>query len=246
MIQVDLKPGNILIGLVAVILGFTLAHYVGLITWFYFGHDTVKGLVPAFNLDVEGNIPSWFSSILLFSSGLLLGFVASTQKRMGKPVAAWWVLAAIFLFLSVDEFMAIHEALGTNFGEFIGASGLLLEYSWVLLYGPIGVVLLALFIPFLRRLPRRSRNLMILGGIVYVSGAIGVELIGSRFWTVDQQGPQQWEYYVMAGIEETLEMLGLAIFIYSLLVFAVSSGISISATGQSTSGLEGGDVLGSE
>lgn len=230
IIQLTVKPKAVLVGLIALTLGLAAAHYLGMVSWFYFGHDYVRGLVPAFNMDEEGNLPAWFSSMLLFSSGVLLALIGRAQGQAKKPSAAWWVLASIFFFLSVDEFMAIHEGLGTGVGELMGASGILLEYSWVFVYGPIGLVLLALFVPFLKRLPGKCRNIMILAGALYVGGAIGIELLGSNFWIADGLRDQPWEYYALVGLEETLEMLGVSIFIFSLLTYIDISGISISAS----------------
>lgn len=56
------------------------------------GHDRLLGLVSLFNLDYEGNIPSWYSSIaLLLAAGLLMVIARaswSSSTRCSRTSAA--------------------------------------------------------------------------------------------------------------------------------------------------------------
>jgi len=51
------------------------------------GHDYVWGFVPQFCLDGEGNIPTFFSSVLLLMCACTLGTIALAEK-VG---AGWYV-----------------------------------------------------------------------------------------------------------------------------------------------------------
>ena len=228
MVEVRIRPRTVFLGLVAISLVFSFAHLCGMISTFYFGHDNLKGLVPAFHMDQEGNPPAWFASILLFLSGLCLALVGAAQRKLREPTKAWWALSLIFFFLSLDEATSLHERFGTGLASIFGATGRFLHYGWVPLYGALGVVLLVIFVPFLKRLPRQCQNLMVLAGVLFVSGALGFELLGSLVWAEEIQVDLLWRYYALAGVEETLELIGSSLFIYSLLVFMDISSVSFS------------------
>ncbi len=95
------------------IIAFLIAAYIaGFISRYFLGHDYVFGLVPLFDLDVEGNIPSLFSSVsILLCSGLLYIIGTAHMKDGNKESYYWMGLAAIFLFLALDEGATIHERL---------------------------------------------------------------------------------------------------------------------------------------
>jgi hypothetical protein len=76
----------------------------------------------------------------------------------------------------------------------------------------------AVYLPFLARLPARTRNLFFLAGFVYVSGAIGFEMISGRHAAL--YGDNNLTYKLLAHVEESLEMAGLVALLYALLDYA--------------------------
>jgi hypothetical protein len=76
----------------------------------------------------------------------------------------------------------------------------------------------AVYLPFLARLPARTRNLFFLAGFVYVSGAIGFEMVGGRQAAL--YGDDNLTYKLLAHVEESLEMAGLVVLLYALLDYA--------------------------
>lgn len=68
---------------------------------------------------------------------------------------------------------------------------------------------------FLLHLPFRSRMLFLTSAVVYVGGALGMEMVGG--WYAQNYGSGNLSYVAIATLEETLEMLGVVIFIYALL-----------------------------
>lgn len=167
-----------------------------------------------FHLDREANLPSWLSSTLwLLSAGCALMIAFGLRK--GRRY--WQGLAILFVFLSLDEAAMFHERFGGAFGEIFSA-GDYLFFNW-LLYGIIFVLVIgAIYLPFLFRLPRLTRHGLILSGAVFVSGAIGVEMIGAAVHAgVIPLGSSRmfWGIHVIA--EEGLEMLGVALLIRTLL-----------------------------
>jgi hypothetical protein len=74
-------------------------------------------------------------------------------------------------------------------------------------------------------LPSKVRNLFIVAGCVYVSGALGCELI-EGFYKKNYPGDNSiMGLYVV--IEEIFEMIGITIFVYALLDYVASLKIKI-------------------
>jgi len=174
-----------------------------------------KGLIRLFNLDGESNIPEWYSSCLLLSCSALLATIAHVYR--GKTYAWHWAsLSLAFLYLSLDEAAEIHEMSIKPLRQVFHFTGLL-YYGWVV---PASVLVLIFGISHLRflgSLPCSTRLTFILAFIVYVGGAIGVESISGV--SASATGEETLSYHLLVTLEETMEMLGLIIFIRGLLQY---------------------------
>jgi len=62
--------------------------------------------------------------------------------------------------------------------------------------------------------------LFVVTGVTFITGAIGFEMIGGRHF--DLHGKNNLLYSLIYTCEELLEMLGIVIFIYTLLKYIVS------------------------
>ena len=62
--RIFINPVRVTIFLLSVAILLIVTHVVGLIFRFEFGHESVFGLVPLFDLNVEANVPTYFSSLL--------------------------------------------------------------------------------------------------------------------------------------------------------------------------------------
>jgi hypothetical protein len=82
------------------------------------------------------------------------------------------------------------------------------------------VLLGLVYLKFLFRLPKKTMVNFIVAGVVYVGGALGVELIGGRYR--EMQGIN-FTYKMIATVEESLEMLGVVMFIRALLLYLSES-----------------------
>lgn len=76
------------------------------------------------------------------------------------------------------------------------------------------MVLGLLYIKFLRHLPRDTRKLTIVAGIIYIGGALVMEMVGG--YISGSELPHSF-YLVATTIEEALEMIGSGLFIITLL-----------------------------
>ncbi len=175
---------------------------------------TVLSVDRMFDLNFEANIPSWYSSILLFLSALLLAAVAQRERRRSSPwVLNWRMLSTVFVFLSLDETAQLHEKTIKPLRAALGASGPF-YFTWVII-GMAFVLAVALFnLKFVLRLEPKTRFLFILAGCIYVGGSLGMELVDGAWASLYGQS---FFYFLLTDLEELMEMAGVLVFIYALL-----------------------------
>ena len=171
------------------------------------------------DVDFEGGFYTWFSQLMLAAAGVLLldtgHKVRPGDRFMGTQ---WMILGGLFLLLSVDEALSFHERLTEPLGDALDTGGLL-TFAWVIPAAIICVIGFVAFIPFLRRLPARVRNLMILSAVLFLSGAIGMEMLGGKMMSDHGGDVTVLPYRLATTAEEGLEGLGVLLFIYSLLLY---------------------------
>ncbi|OUS26774.1 hypothetical protein A9Q99_16270 [Gammaproteobacteria bacterium 45_16_T64] len=212
--KIEIYPKKILVTLCVVIFALMLLNLLGIVSKFGFDHDYVYGLVPLFDFDTEKNIPTFFSACMLMLSSAILATITHIYRRGGEAFIAWGGLSIIFVFLSIDEIASIHERFIEPVRTLLNVSGLLF-YAWVIPYGLALAVFMVLYLEFLLNLPEKIMRLFLLSGGIYVSGALGVELLGGRH--VSLYGADNYGYALFCTVEETLEMVGISLFIYTLL-----------------------------
>ena len=212
--EIRLEPKKLAITLLWIIAILTVIHGVVLFLYFYWEDDYVYGLVDLFDFDIEGNFPTFYSAVaLLLASGLLALTTHANWNSENGQRFYWLLLTFIMIFLTFDEATAIHEAIGDHFENYLDASGFL-YFMWVVPYGIAVGVLGLFFLKFVFSLPAQTRNLFIASGVIFLSGAIGLEVFGAR--EADYNGVETITYCVLYTFEELLEMLGIVLFIYAL------------------------------
>lgn len=177
--------------------------------------DEGTGLRVLFNLGAEGNIPSKFSALqLLLNSGLLLLLFVEARDSRRNGSWHWLALAAIFLFLAVDEYYSVHERLVEPVKRLLGPENVL-EYAWVLPYSGLLLVFAAAFQGFWKGLPSSPRREVAVAALIYVGGAVGMEIFGSL--VAARLGETSTLYALEVVLEESMEMAGCALFTVALL-----------------------------
>ncbi|MEE8153649.1 MAG: hypothetical protein V3T53_01675 [Phycisphaerales bacterium] len=206
--------GRFLVLLVACLLVLGLA---GQLSKFLLGHGRLFGFVGLFDLDGEANIPAWFSAMGLLTASLLLVMIASaTTTTAGRYVWHWWGLALVFAYVSLDEAASIHELSIEPLRLAFDLDGWL-RYAWVVPASVLVMIGLAVYLPFLVRLPRKICCSMLIAAALYLGGAMGIELVGGRYASL--YGIETLAYQFIVLTEEILEMLGIAVFVCTLLVY---------------------------
>jgi len=164
-----------------------------------------------FSLSQEGNFPTWFSGGLHLFAALLLSLVALGTKQSGRPYARHWTfLAFAFFYISLDEVVTIHEKLNHVFD--LGGA---LRFSWILFAGVLVLLLGLSYRTFLQHLTPPIRRGFVLAGAVFITGAMLMEIpLGLWF---EAYGEDNFGYMLIDWVEETLEMVGISLFICSVL-----------------------------
>lgn len=182
-----------------------------------------------FALDIEQNLPTWYSTILLNVSGLLCLIIFLVDREVDRAISIWWFLIGItFIVLSADEAAGFHEPIALYLRKYhpdhfkgIFRGGWIFPYLAVIL-----VIFPFLLKQFLLKVPRKIAFFMIASGILFLTGAVGGEMIGGFVW--DEKGKRYDFWYQHAVIfEEILEMLGVSLFIVTLSIYLNSKKLSL-------------------
>lgn len=192
----------------------TAIHATTMVLWF-------NDLLPAdqwwhialFDLDEEESFGTWYSALILLIAGQLC-LIQSWLEREGaeRSTGSWLFFAIGFHILSIDEVVGLHEYVNT----------LTEDTTWTT-YGAIIVLIIGLAsLPFLARLPSRTRNLFIIAGAIYVGGALGVER--ATDWYDEHDLMNTLAYNLWTAVEECMEMSGIVLFIFALLEHIAPAG----------------------
>ncbi len=176
-----------------------------------YGRHVADELVHFFGLSYEQNLPTWYTASLLLLCAVQLLLISQATIQRSSPFKWHWrVLSAAFLYISLDETVTLHEDL-SNYFDFGGV----LYYGWVVPASVLVLIMGLAYLPFLSHLPSRARRQFVVAGIAYVGGALGVEfLLG--YWT-DLAGSKNLVYGLIDLLEESLEILGVTLFLCALL-----------------------------
>lgn len=219
--QISLNPASIAGALGALAFVLVFASVATQLAEYSTGYSSVflHKLVKVFNLDLEQNLPSFFSMLLLFLTALLLAFITFLKRKQAAPyLFEWAILSTGFLFMTFDEATQIHEKLIEPMRAVLGGKNLgIFYYAWVVPAIVLVSFLSIFFLKFLWNLPAKARLTFIIAGIIYIGGAVGMELVGGSYAEI--HGRDNLIYIVLTTIEESLEMLGVIIFIWALLEY---------------------------
>ncbi|MDR1300805.1 MAG: hypothetical protein LBK50_03820 [Candidatus Nomurabacteria bacterium] len=182
--------------------------------------------IELFNMDREISLPTWYNQLLFVALAAILGAICVAKKRGGDRWWKYWAALSVgMVFLSADEGAMIHEKIDilaqlTGLKWFlVSVGGPVFTYSWWVI---VLVVLVAAGLVcwrFFNTLPKRTLQLLLAAVAVFLFGAVGLEAYASWYNSIDAS------YYVshfITGLEETCEMLGLSIAIYTFLDYARS------------------------
>lgn len=171
-----------------------------------------------FDMAREVSVPTWYSQTIIFIASAVLLVIARIKKANRDQYYKHWLGLSIgFLYLSIDEGSGIHEIFNpvvkSMFGDLDIFHGIF-YYAWTLAGLLVAGVVALVYLRFLLKLNTKTRTLFILAALIYLGGAIGLEIISSAYITANPHG---YTYVVIQMIEESMEKFGVVLFIYALL-----------------------------
>jgi hypothetical protein len=210
------SPRKIAYRLLAVVAFLLVANLVAVYCKFVLKQDF--GFTRAFNFDSETNIPSLYSALSILMSAVILFYIGNLKMTEDKSQARRWkLLAYIFLFLALDEFISIHESLTGITKQLIGDGNGYFTFAWVVPYALLFGVIFIYLAPFYFRLPVRMKIQFAIAGSIFLAGALGMEVVAGRYAFL--HSTKEFTYALLVALEETLEMVGIIVFNYSLLKY---------------------------
>jgi len=220
---VSISPKRVLQVLITISLSLYIISYIGVII--IHPYDDARyvtsdfgQVVKQFDLTVEGNLSSWYSGMILFASAVLLALIASDKYARRDPYRWYWIiLMLVFLFLSLDEITFIHEGIGHGLAGSRPTGFGILKPAWTVAGLIFTVVVGGVFIPFILHLPEPTRRRLIIAGALYLMGALILEIVEGNLY--DYYSAQSVVILTVNHVEDVLEMIGMALFIFTLLSY---------------------------
>jgi hypothetical protein len=186
--------------------------------------DVPERLRHFFSLNSEANPGAWFSALQLLFCAVLLTVI--TRSELGRRHPWYWGFLAVgFYYLSLDEGAQVHELLTPLMHSTTGTATGLARQGWVIPGMAVVAIVGLLYLRFLLLLPRRIAIQFAIGGIIFVLGVVGIEILGSFFKesmaaenaSCNLKGDCGFSYSLLVALEEGMEMLGITIFANALL-----------------------------
>ena len=166
----------------------------------------IEGIYRVFVVDFEGNLPTWYSSLLLLACAVGLACIAAARHHaLDGQWRLWAMLGLLFAGMSIDEAAGLHELSVMPLRSLL-AGNAWLRYPLILPGLVVAALAYGFFARFLRSLPAKTRRQICLGFGVILFGALGIETVGGWFDPV-VYGPSV-TYALLSTIEEGLEMIG--------------------------------------
>ena len=182
------------------------------------------GLAAVFDLNAESNVPTWYSATALLLCAAALAVVARLKHRLQDPFAVHWSgLAALFVYMSLDEVSRFHEHWGIvlegplSWMRSVDVLGGAFRNLWVIPAAVVAALVGLTYISLLRSLPARTRNRFLWAGMIFVAATLGMEMAGAHYTAIG--GRQLLGFALLVTIEETLEMGSIAMFFRGVLAY---------------------------
>jgi hypothetical protein len=180
-----------------------------------FNNGMSRYLIDFFYFDKEHNLPTYFETLLFLLCFLLLVIVAFGARKNSTGLSShWFFLAIIFFYFAADEILRLHEQSIAPLRNMFNTNDYF-YLAWTIPAIIFCLILGIFYLKFLLKLKPLFRNLFVASGFIFISGAIVAEIFGSHHQFV--YGKENFGYTMLTTLEESLEMTGLILFIYSLI-----------------------------
>jgi hypothetical protein len=164
----------------------------------------------------EGNLPTWYSVVLLAASAAAVWTIGQQRRRSRTADAsAWCVLALVVAVMSLDEMVSLHEAAGKAISDRVDLP-VLGKYAWIVPGGVAAIGAARVLHRAVRSVPPLTRRRLVGAASVFIGAALGVEVLEALLLN-DGRNYLGDGMHVLTGAQECFEMLGVVLFLYALL-----------------------------
>jgi hypothetical protein len=166
-----------------------------------------------FDLDREYNVPTVFNSLLLLTSGVVcIGLASKALHRIQR--IGWALFSMLFIYLSLDELLIIHEQLAEPIRKILDITGSNpLYHAWVVpAIFIIAFMVLGVWVirSFHKDLHVFSDTLLYI--VILATGVVACEVLGTFVY------PYNFTYrMLMVPLEEIFELTMAAVILSHLL-----------------------------
>ena len=194
--------------------------------------------VTVFNLDAEGNVPTWHSSAKLLAIAAMAVLAYGFERRERPPAKyhrLWLGVAALFTALSLDETASLHERLaralvsggaaGNIRNTLLGGDATKDSFAWVVLFAPFAVGIFFFLIAFAWARRDRLRRVLPLG-----AGGIGCYILAmilepaAVYFTPPMatwDAAMRARYRLLTVLEESAEIVGTSLLLLTVVSYVV-------------------------
>ena len=218
-IDISINPSRILRVLLFVIAVIVILSTAGQVMAYNMPDFPLRdGIANLFLVSREQSVGTLYSLTMWIAGALLAWAIAHAHRRGGEASWRHWAaLSFLFVLLAIDEQGNLHEQSTEYIRSALNVTGGPLWYTWVVPALAFIAAIAIAFLRFVRHLPRFTRHRMLLASLLFLAGAIGLEMLGG--WYSSMHGERNPVWVALATLEETLEMVGLTVFVYALLTY---------------------------
>lgn len=212
-----ISPKRLLLALSLLVFSLALVNIAIQFSNYILGYDHLLRYARLLTFEGSAKIPKWLASSNLLICALLLATIACAKTRQGDCFSRHWIaLGFIFCAISLEDAVGFHELATEPLRSALHATGFL-YHSWTILgliFTPIGALI---YCKFFFHLPLKIRQLFLLAAMLYVGGALGMEILRGPYNAV--YGDENMIAAILRTLEEFCQMFGIVIFIYALLLY---------------------------
>lgn len=193
--------------------------------------DATPTFAQLFDVDGEGNLPTWWNTVLLASVGALAWVGSRVAAQGPRQRRGWLVIGVVALLLSFDEAARLHERSSILVSDLsIGT------FPWLVVGAVVALTGTGVLVLETRSMPAEVRRRLGAALSIYLSGALGLEAVSGFFVRRDELSIAG----VLSHVEEGMEMGACILAIWALLAHllplsAVPGRQDGSATGEAPS-----------
>lgn len=206
------------------------------LTIYVFNFAIPKPFQQLFDLTLEANLPTWFSSTQLLVVGIVAMIVSRQRYALGlkRAALAWMVISAFFAYMGIDDASQIHERVATGVSQLAKQSeadfGLLHtfiqfpSYYWQVIFLPVfGSIGLFMLVFLYKELGNNTSFWLFLSGMTCYVIAVGLDyydgIKGDNYKLIADYTVLSLQdvQHVLRVLEEYIEDLGGTLFLGSFM-----------------------------